>query len=226
MKPYESGKPCGERCDTKAGRLWGWRQRALAWLRLLAQRRRCRSSYNSSATLSGDSRTSSAKGAFGRHPRHESLKIGRYGRVVMPVEPSQVDAPGGAAGRATDPQEPMAGGDGSADLRREQRRHVSLLPRVPGRDQVFSVSQYLRPEPAARLGLLGRFGGALALHPALVEANGQDSAAGAAAASSPGPMGRADSLILAARSYVSTARRASRLASLLFYGLRVIHQRP
>lgn len=65
----------------------------------------------------------------------------------------------------------MTGRDGGADRRREQHRHVRLLPRIPGRDQVPGVGQYLRPKSAPGLSFLCRHGRAVAFHPALTEAH-------------------------------------------------------
>ena len=61
--------------------------------------------------------------------------------------------------------------DGGADRRREQHRHVRLLPRVPCGDQALGVLEDLPAEGAPGLGLLRRRGRALAFHPALTEAH-------------------------------------------------------
>jgi hypothetical protein len=54
-----------------------------------------------------------------------------HGRVVVTVERAHVDRVCGAAGRAAHPQEPITGGNGGADRRREQHRHALGLPLVP-----------------------------------------------------------------------------------------------
>jgi hypothetical protein len=79
-----------------------------------------------------DSRTSSAKGAVGRHERQDSAGM-RLG-VTVPIERAQIDRVRGSAGRTPHPQKPIASGDGGADGRREQHRHALRLPIVPGSD--------------------------------------------------------------------------------------------
>ena len=89
----------------------------------------------------------------------------------MPIEGPQVDCLRGAAGRATDPKEPMPGFERAADRRREKHRHTFGLPLVPCRDQAAGILQDLsfsRP-PGGRF-LVGG-GRAACFHLAAIESH-------------------------------------------------------
>ena len=68
-----------------------------------------------------DSRTSSAKGAFGRHDSSGMRLV--TAASWWTVERAQVNRISRAARRAAYPEEPIACGDGGADRGREQRGH-------------------------------------------------------------------------------------------------------
>lgn len=95
----------------------------------------------------------------------------------MPIKPTKVDAGRRPAGRPAHPQKPVLSEKGRFDRRGEQHRHAALLPHIPGLDQFPGIGEHLRRQSPARLGLLGRRGGSLAFHAALVETHTGDSTA-------------------------------------------------
>ena len=130
--------------------------------------------WKSSATLLFDRQTSSANGAWGRQDRHDSAGMRRrHGRAGVPVERTEIDVAGGAAGRTACPQEPIAGRDGGTDCRRKQHRHPLRLALVPHRDQVLGILKDLLVGRTARSRFLLRRLAASILHFAAVESHGE-----------------------------------------------------
>jgi hypothetical protein len=97
---------------------------------------------------------------------------------MMTIKLAQIERLRGAASRVANPQEPVPGGEGRADRRREQHRHGRLLPRVPPSIWPLGILQDLWPKRTPGLGFLRCGCRSLAFHLAPVEAHDPHSAAG------------------------------------------------